>query len=267
MSKQLIFKAKTDEAHICKILSEVLQNILTDVCFELDKNGIKLSTVDNKQPPTLMVNLSLNKDRFKEYICKKPQIIGISLQHLYKMLKSIKRKDQLELSISADTPKILDICVITHDTNQKVKSSIKIQGLQKIGVDLVEYTVSPNLIPTTNFQKMCKDMNSISKIIKIYSKGSFIEFSCNIDNLYARAVPFGELTDSDGTEYENPEYEDVFVAKTLSQLLKISGLNNKMRIYTQLDHPLKLSVDVGTLGVIDIFIKSKNQLEAETETD
>jgi len=253
-----IFKAKTLEAYTFKTLSEVLQNILTDVCFEITPEGIKLRTVDNKTPPQLMVYMNLDGHNFEEYMCKEVETIGINLQHLYKLLKSIKKKDRVTFFINEHTPSQLGICTET-ESGQESYSYIKIQKLQTIDIEVpVGYDI-PNLIPTNSFQKMCKDMTSISKIIKIFSKGSYITFSCEFDGMYTRHVPFGN-SEQDADE---EEYEDWFNTKSLTQLIKISGLNQKLKVYTKTDLPLKMSICVGSLGLLDIYIKSRPQIEQE----
>lgn len=257
------FRAKTVEAYTLKSLSEVLQNILTDVCFTFDKDGIKLLTVDNKRPARLLVHLNLIGEKYDEYYCPKPLNVGVNLQHLYKMLKSIKKKDQIILFINKNTPTLLGITTIQADTNQQVTSNIKIQKLAQVATEIPQNYGHPIHIPTSTFQKMCKDMQSISNELRIYAKGSFLKFSCSVEGMYDREVPFGELVEDD-----EEEYADVFHTKSLSQLIKVSGLNSRMQIFTPpvnstVEIPLKISINTGQMGCLEIFIKSVAQIEAE----
>jgi proliferating cell nuclear antigen PCNA len=258
--KSYIFKAKTVEAYTIKSLSEVLQNILTDVCFNFDKDGLKLLTIDNKEPPHLLIHLTLNGEAFDEYYCPKLLSVGINLQHLYKMLKSIKKKDNIVLFINKNNPGLLGITTIQADSGQPVTSYIKIQKLSQVDTEIPEQYTHPVHIPTSTFQKMCKDMQSISNKIHIHARSNYLRFSCEVEGMYTREVPFGE-PDDDNEE----EYTDVFHTKSLSQLIKISGLNSRMQIYTpptesELDIPLKISINTGQLGKLEIYIKSINQI-------
>ena len=256
------FKARTEEAYTIKSLSEVLQNILTDVCFTFNKDGIKLLTVDNKKPPQLLVHLKLGGEAFHEYICPKPLSVGINLQHLYKMLKSIKKKDTIELFILKSEPGLLNINTIQSDTNQPVTSQIKIQKLNQIDVNIPTDYGHPVHISTGTYQKMCKDMLSVSSTIHVYSKGSHLRFSCEVENMYKRAVPFGEHDEDSNDD----EYEDKFYTKSLNQLIKVSGLNTRMQVYIPLsdsaeEMPLKIGINAGQLGKLEIYIKSVKQIE------
>lgn len=265
-SKTYLFKARTVEAHITKSLAEVLQNILTDVCFLFDKDGITLLTVDNKKPPHLLVHLTMNGETYDEYYCPKPIHVGINLQHLYKMLKSIKKKDSVMLFINKNTPGLLGITTIQADTGQPVTSHIKIQKLAQVATSIPENYGHPIHIPTSTFQKMCKDMQSISSKIKVYAKGNHLRFSCEVEGMYTREVPFGDVDE----DSEEEEYEDIFHTKSLSQLIKVSGLNQRIQVYipptrSELEIPLKISINTGQLGKLEIYIKSVAQIDSELD--
>ena len=109
-------------------------------------------------------------------------------------------------------------------------------------------------------------MQSISNKVKVYAKGNYLRFSCEVEGMYTREVPFGEVEE----ESEEEEYEDVFHTKSLSQLIKVSGLNQRMQVYipptkSELEIPLKISINTGQLGKLEIYIKSIAQIENELE--
>ena len=85
-----------------------------------------------------------------------------------------------------------------------------------------------------------------------------------VDGMYAREVPFGEY-DEDST---SEEYEDYFKTKALSQLIKVSGLNTRMQIYiprptSDFEIPLKIGINTGQLGKLEIYIKSDQQIDSD----
>ena len=99
----VIFKAKTNCAYTIKILAELLQNNLKTACFEIDKEGIKLSMMDHHKH--ILIQLSLESENFTIYKfkLKETKFLGINLNHFHKMLKSIKKKDSkrdIERSLS-----------------------------------------------------------------------------------------------------------------------------------------------------------------------
>ena len=208
----------------------------------------------------------MNSGSFDEYYCPKPINVGLNLQHLYKMLKSIKKKDNIVLFINKSNPSLLGITTIQAESNQPITSLIKIQKLSQVATEVPIGYDHPIHIPTNIYQKMCKDMQSISNKIKIYTKGMYLRFSCEVEGLYNREVPFGEF-DEDST---NEEYEDTFHTKSLSQLIKVSGLNPRMRVFappnninSNIEIPLKIGINTGQLGSLEIYIKSVGQIDGE----
>ena len=111
-----IFKCKTSEGYRIKVLSELLSNNLKTGCFEISKNGIKLRMFDT--PRKTMINLNLDANKFTLYKYKFPRekiYMGINLQHFHKMLKSVKKKDSLQLFITEDNQTELNIRTIPKE--------------------------------------------------------------------------------------------------------------------------------------------------------
>ena len=47
---------------------------------------------------------------------------------------------------------------------------------------------------------------------------------------------------------------------------KIAGLSSNLQIYTVTGNPLKISSDVGTIGKISVYVKSKGDIETDSRT-
>lgn len=260
----IIFKAKTHCAYTIKILAELLQNNLKTACFEIDKNGIKLSMMDHHE--TILINLSLESENFILYKFKPKErmFLGINLSHFHRMLKSIKKKDSMQLFIDDDSPNDLGIKVIPKENNRITTSFIKIQSIQNLSIALPTGYGKPVIVPSSEYQKMCKDMSHISNVVCIIAKSFHIKFICNAGGVMKRHVEFGEMSESDDDEnQEDTEYKDIFDTDQLSRITKIAGLSNNMQIYPKRRNPLLFKSSIGSLGKISIYIKSKDQIEHE----
>lgn len=255
MSK--IFQCKTNEGHIVKTLSELLQNNIKSGCYEITSSGINMRITDaNKR---ILIDLRLNHENFVLFKTKKTISIGINQSHFYKMLKSIKKKDSITLFIDEETPLDLGIEIVPKEKNRVTTSFVKIQNIQNLDIDLPSGYEKPILIPSNEFQKMIKDMNNIGNIIQVRSKFRQVNFKCDAESVYKREVLFGEHD----LEYEFPEIVQEFDTEMLTRISKISGLNTTMQIHQCKGLPLKISSTVGNLGVIDIYLKSKDQIEED----
>jgi proliferating cell nuclear antigen PCNA len=265
MSKLYVFRCKTHDAYIIKNLIELLQNNIKTGCFEISEKGIKLRMTDANRRMLLDISLDSNKFHSYYYANNLPILyIGINLNHLYKLLRSIKKKDSLHLYIYENDMSNLGIEIIPKDKSPPVTTSfIKIQNIQNLEILLptgYEYSL---LISSSGFSKMCKDMITISNIMIINMYNHHVSFSCNVGNIYSREVALGE------TDYENEGQEktilyiEEFDTEIFSRITKISGLHQNMYIYFSVDLPLLLKCNIGNIGDFSIYIKTKKQILLE----
>lgn len=260
----IIFSAKTQDAYCIKLLGELLQNNIRTACFELDQKGIKLTMMDTHRH--MLIDLVLDCENFSIYKFKQEKTyIGINLNHLHKMLKNIKKKDSLTLFIDSDNPDDLGIRVYPKENTRVTTSYIKIQSIQNVKIPLPTGYDKPVIVHSSEFQKTAKDLNNIGNIIKVVSKGFHIKFLCDAGSIYSREVIFGEIQDEDDEEGNKDEYEYIeeFDTEKLTRITKISGLSDTMQIYPKQGLPLLFRSNVGSLGKISIYIKSKSQIEKD----
>ncbi len=263
----IIFKAKTNEGHHLKVLSELLQNNIKTASFEIDSDGIRLRMTDSHR--RILINLELASENFQVYKFKGTKMhIGLNLNHFHKMLKSIKKKDSIELFIDSRNSTDLGIKVVPREKNRITNSTVKIQTIQNTYMELPKGYDKPVIVPSIEYQKMCKDMNNIGNTIRVISKGFQVEFKCNTANVYSRGTLFGEIgdedDDDDDEDFEDQvEYDQDFDTEQLTRIIKIAGLSSNMQIYPKEGLPLLFKSLVGSLGTIAIYIKSKKEIEKD----
>jgi proliferating cell nuclear antigen PCNA len=178
------FKCKTGEAYQIKVLAELLTNNIKNGCFNVNDEGLSLRMSD--QPRKTLVDLDLYSDNFSRYKFKNETNIclGLNLNHFHKMLKSIKKKDSLELFINSKSPNDLGIKTIPKENTRVTTSEIKIQKIQNVELDLPVGYGKPVVIPSPDFQKMCKELSSIgSANIKIVASDNCIDFFADADDI------------------------------------------------------------------------------------
>jgi proliferating cell nuclear antigen len=265
----ITFKCKTGEAYYIKVLAELLTNNLKTGCFEVCNEGIKLRMFDHHRKT--LVDLELLSENYCYYKFKSTDkfLLGLNLNHFHKMLKSVKKKDSLQLFINNENPNELGIKTIPKENTRITTSGIKIQTIQNLDIDCPEGYGKPVIVPSAEFQKMCKDLTSIgSTNIKVIAKNFHIEFIADADGILKRKVVFGEKEESDDEDSENEdskEYKATFSTDQLSRITKISGLSTTMQIFPAISNlPLLFKSNIGSLGKIAIYIKSKELLEQET---
>lgn len=262
------FKCKTGEAYYIKVLAELLTNNLKTGCFEVCNDGIKLRMFDHYRKT--LVDLDLLAENFSLYNFKYNEkfFLGLNLNHFHKMLKSVKKKDSLQLFINTEIPTELGIKTIPRENTRITTSGIKIQTIQNLDIDCPQGYGKPVIVLSAEFQKMCKDLSSIgSANIKVIAKNFHIEFIADADGILKRKVVFGEDENYDGEDSDGEdsvEYRATFATDQLSRITKLAGLSSTMQIFPATSNlPLLFKSNVGSLGKIAIYIKSKELLDQE----
>lgn len=255
---QYLFFLRTQEGHCFKVLSELLQNNMKNICWDLSEKGITMQMMDLQKHILFdMKMFAENFQVFKYNFAEKNKQIGLVLNYLFKMVKSMKKKDTIELFIKKDDEGTLGIRIIPKDKNKVTTSYIKIHIIQNIIIDSPSGYTKPILVQTNDFQKMCKDMNMIGNEINIGYGQTYLKFNCIMDNIFSKEIIFGEV------ENEEILFNDNFDIEQLLKIIKISGLNKNLQIYFNNNLPLYLKINILELGTLGIYIKSKKQIEID----
>jgi len=274
-----LLKIRTKDGYTFKVLVELIQKYLKDGCFVIDKKGISLTGVDTKtKQGTKLICVDLPKNNFHKYICdSEPIHVGLNMVHFYKMLKSIKKKDTLILYVKRDDPLKLFIqkLQVGEDEDKALVHSINITQMTPIRRDPPGNYGDPTVASPKEFQKL-KSLNRISKIMSVTCRKKRIEFFCNKEGVYSGRVPFGDIDgDEDNedsyteeTDIDEDEYEQEFDSENIIDLVKLGGTSNNIQVYVCKDLPLRFTMNAGPLGIVDIYIKSRETIiEDEQEEE
>lgn len=158
----------------------------------------------------------------------------------------------------------LGIKTIPKENTRVTTSSIKIQNIQNVETDVPSEYGKSIIVPSTDFQKMCKELSSIgSTNIRVEAHECYIDFIADNDDILKRSVRLGE-SDSDSEDNTRDCYTATFTTDQFTRIQKIAGLGTKLQIYAgSPDLPLMFRSNVGTIGKISIYIKSRELSEKE----
>lgn len=257
-----VFEATTKDGYYIKILSELMHNNLKFGCFEIDSTGIKSSMIDLGK--TVLFNLQLHANKFNVYKFKSSTklSIGINLNHFYLLTKSIKKKDTVSLFISEANKNELGIKVISKENGNSTTSYVAIQKYQTLEIEVPTGYSKSVIISSSEYQKMIKSLGHIHDNVTISSKQTSVCFSSESEGIVRRTSTFGEV-DSDDDEDDENEFNDVFDIKQLVKISKICNLSSNIQLFIIKDNPLLFKSDIGYLGQISIYLKSKRQVECQ----
>ncbi len=266
---------KSREGYTFKVLVELLQRYIRDGCFIIDKKGICLTGKDTKtEKGTKLICINLPRTNFLKYKCSgEPLNIGLNMVHFYRMLKSIKKKDTLTLFIKNDDP--LNLYIQIHqngeEENKAAVKSIKITQVRPLNHDIPMGYEYPIIATSKEFQKI-KTLNKISKVMQVTAKSGKIEFFCDKEDVYTCKVPFGDIdeenenenNDNDNENYVE-EYKQTFDAEQILDIVKMANMSSTIQIYASQELPLHFKMNVGSLGTVELYIKSRENIAEEEE--
>jgi proliferating cell nuclear antigen len=243
-------------------LVTALKDILTDATISFTREGIKIINFDKTH--TIIVNVVLNANKFELFKCDPEKIIiCTNTLHLFKVISTMSNDDTLSIYIEKSD---YHDGIVSHLGLQYDNGDIKQCYNQKLRliepdpeeliVPDVEYSTVINL-PTSDFQKMIRDLNSISDRIEIKSVGNDLIFSC--DGAFASSKIFRSEFDGYMEFIQKPPNASViiqgeFSLKSLSLFTKCTPLCNNLEMYLGNDLPLIIKYNVASLGEIRLCL-------------
>jgi len=260
---QYLFRVKTPEGFIIKLLSEYLANTIKHPQFYVSQKGISLRTADQNRE--ILIDLDLPRENFKTFKCPKPLNFTVNSAHLYRLLKTIKKKDSVTIFIDENRPMKLGIRVEqAEDTSDKVTTFINIVYVQPEEMELPEGYGEPRIAASKQFQKL-KALHGIGSDITVTVVGKKpIKFFVNGKDLFSREIPIGEEDEDEESESspsEQPTYCQTFSTHLITQLTKCAGQSGNIQIFYDEELPLQIKMRIGTLGNMTVYIKSKELIE------
>lgn len=255
----MLFEAKTHEGHMIKILAEVLQNSIRTASFDIYQERVTMRMIDSQR--RVLIDMSLDADNFNIYRLKSPTKlhIGLTMSHLYKLIKSVKKNDILHMFIRESDKNTLCIKVFPKHMNRVSESFIPIQTIQSLDIPIPTGYTHPIIIPSTEFQKTLKELCNLSQHIVIKMTQHQITMASLYNDILGTTMSLGEHEEDDTEE----KFNDTFVSEQLNRIYKMAGLASSVKVYAEHNLPLLIKTNVGSLGQLQIFIKSKSQIEQE----
>jgi len=238
-----------------------IKDILTDATITFTKQDMKIINFDKTH--TILVNVVLYANRFEKYICLPDKIIVCAnTLHLFRVISTMSNDDTLSMYI--------ENCdyhdgIVSHLGLQYDNGDIKQCYSQKLRliepdneeliVPDIEYSTIINL-PTTDFQKIIRDLNGISDRIEIKSVGNDLIFSC--DGNFANSRIYRSESDGNMNFIQKLDASVViqgeFSLKSLSHFIKCTPLCSHLEMYLGNDLPLIVKYDVASLGEIKLCL-------------
>jgi len=260
-----ILSIQTVQISPFRTLMTALKDILLETNITFSKDGIKIINMDKSH--TILAHLQLDASQFESYECKMDKIIiGVNMLHLFKLINTIDNDDTLTIYIEENdyTDGVVQYLGLKFE-NGDIKQQ-KIQKLRLIEPEHEEFEI-PDVtfssvlnLPSTDFQKIIRDLSCISDKIEIRSviskDGVELIFKCR--GGFAEAEVRRAETDGSMHYIQKQDKQKIiqgeFSLKNLGYFIKCTNLCNQIEMYLENNLPLVVKYNVASLGVIKLCL-------------
>lgn len=269
-----VFEIKTLKSVIIKNVFEVIKPYIKETNILINKDGIKISTLDTSKVSLTYIKLDAKK--FESYYCESPVVLGIDTTTFFKTIKSANRRETITFYMNRNDEDKLGI-ELADPFMGKVKDykipllvlEDKVINIQEMSFD---YVIN---MPSVQFQQIIKDIQLLEgKIVEIKSIGKQLVFSCD-DGLAEFKTSISEIDDKlnkdqkallqqNGEDIRSVKFEKTndkivqgkFKLSYLMNFIKASHLCENMNILLTNDKPLILEYFVADLGILRCLLMS-----------
>jgi len=258
-----VLTIKTVQISPFRTLMTALKDILLETNITFQQDGIRIINMDKSH--TILVHLFLSAQNFEFYECKKEKIIiGVNVFHLFKLINTIDNDDTLTIYI--ENGDYVD-GIVSHLALKFENGEIKQCKTQKLRLiepepEELEYPdvkfSSVINLPSTDFQKIIRDLSCISEKLEIKSVGNELIFKCS--GQFASAEI--HRAESDGSmgyilkQDASKIIQGEFSLKNLSYFIKCTNLCSQIELYLENDLPLVVKYNVASLGTIMLCLSA-----------
>jgi proliferating cell nuclear antigen len=255
-----ILLIKTVQITPFKILITALKDILLETNIIFTKDAMKIINMDKSH--TILVHLNLISENFEHFECNKDKIIiGVNMQHLFKLINNIDNEETLSIYIKNDDYDGGIVEFITLQFENKTKEQCKIQKLKLIEPDTEELNI-PDVhfstiinISSSDFQKIIRDLHSISDTVEIKSINDLLIFKA--DGSFATSeIIRKESENMDMTVKVDKIIQGYFSLKNLNYFVKCTNLCNQIEIYLENNIPIVIKYNVASLGELKLALST-----------
>lgn len=256
---ECLFNIQTVQSGAFRILVEALKEILTDTNLIIDGSGIKLIATDNSK--IVLIHMKLLSENFEHYFCHGKIKIGINMNNLFKLIKVMGNNDILTIYLRKNETNKLGIQI-----NNDIKNTQTIFKLNLLDISEEEIKIPPAefetelTLPSSDFQKIIRDMTNIGDCVDIKSVGDHLTFECNGD-FASQETLLKENKDNknEGLKFSMHSTPDkpiqgIFSLKYLVLFTKCTNLCNLIHMYIKNDYPLIIKYTVANLGDIKLCL-------------
>jgi len=267
MSSKVLFKAGTSFAYAFKVLIDTLNFYLKKKgCFVINSKGITLCNTNEKED--ILCDITLPSENFQEYVCYKEDIcFSVAMNVFYNdMLKGFKKKDYLCMQVLEENGKLFLKIIKDNPSSRgsnQIANKIPITESKHVAVEPPTGYGRPVTVLSSAFTASCRGITrptSKQMSITCYND-TMLKLNAKKDDIVENEVTLGTLEE----DVTDPviTFQCKCSAAYVVRLAKLAASSDMVKIFTKPDLPVHYKMNLVSLGEVNIYIKTTEQVQSE----
>ncbi|KAI0874106.1 proliferating cell nuclear antigen [Hypoxylon argillaceum] len=254
-----MLEARLSQSMVLKKVVDAIKDLVQDCNFDCNDSGIALQAMDNSH--VALVSMLLKAESFEPYRCDRNLALGVNLVSLTKVLRALQNDDLVTLK-AEDAPDSLNITFESSTADRISEYDLKLMDIDQehLGIPDTEYAATVTM-PSSEFKRICTDLQAMSESVTIEATKDGIKFSCNGD------IGNGAVT---LRNYQNVEKEHLnvdieltepvsltFSLKYLVNFCKAQPLSDRVKICLSNEVPLLVEYLITGTSYLRFYLAPK----------
>jgi len=233
---------------IFKKIIDAVKDLVKDTSIEFSKDGFTLNAMDSSHVSLVYLNINTS---LSEYMCEQDEVISLSTETLYKILKTCDNNSTLTCQNNNNKLEI-----VAHNDDRYMNFSQNLLDLESDAMMIpnIEYPCKI-IMSCGEFQKICRDMREFGEDIRIM---------VSPNNLKLSTANGGEHMDIEyNIDKSNLQIESeasieiCFSLKYLCLFCKATPLCDNVTLFIGVEQPIQVKFAISESEHLSFFLAPK----------
>jgi len=255
-----MFECTLEQGDVFNKIIGAIGDLVEHANFDCTEEGIALQAMDSSH--VSLVNLFLNKDGFTEFRADRQIALGMNIPNLMKVLKCSQSKDSVSLKAD-DNGESLSLTFENEEKDRVATFDMKLMDIdsEHLGIPETDYKCVIRM-GAAEFQRICRDMNTLGDTIEIACSKEGVQFSVKGDvsngtmNLKSETQADGDSDNAVLIELEEAVTQ-TFALRYMNMFTKATPLSKKVSISMSPEVPLVVEYKIENLGHVRYYLAPK----------
>lgn len=260
------FTLRVDNSRILKGIVETLASIIDETEFRITPEEFKISAMDPSR--ICLLQLTIAKENFDEFICPKECKIAMNLDDLDKIMKRSSANDTITLSYQEADQKI-KIKMLREGTTRARTFSLALLDIE------VEDVPMDNLLNIDYPAKWSMNPDLLVEALKdaeIYSEILNMKAEADKGLTFSSSGQIGEMEyDMELDDLYEPDFDGIntgaYSLTFLKAILKLINITETLELSLKSNHPLKMIFNLLEGGELSYFLAPRVDSEDLSDDD